>query len=243
MIPADLPSLEQSLGYRFKHLELIKEALQHSSFVNEQNDPELKNNERLEFLGDSVLSLVISHLLMIRFPEMNEGDLSKMRAAIVNETQLADVAHDLSLGSYLMLGKGETIAHGHEKKSILADTLEAVIAAVYFDGGLEAASKVIESLFAERVTSLALKLIKKDFKSRLQEHVQFRFKIIPRYEVISEEGPPHDKTFTVRMTVGTDISTEGTGKSKKEAEQDAAKKGLKLLKTTEKGLADRALKP
>lgn len=229
----DLSFLEQSIEYRFKNIEFIKEALQHSSFVNEQNDPALRNNERMEFLGDSVLSLVISHLLMMRFPEINEGDLSKMRAAIVNETQLADVSQSLSLGSYLMLGKGEAVAHGYEKKSILADTLEAVIAAIYLDGGIDSASNVIESLFAERVNSLALKLIRKDFKSRLQERVQFRFKQIPRYQVISESGPPHDKTFTVRMTIGSDISTEGVGKSKKEAEQDAAEKGLALLKTQE----------
>jgi ribonuclease-3 len=230
----NIAPLERSLEYTFKNIEFIQEALRHSSFVNEQNDCSLTNNERLEFLGDSVLDLIISHLLMIRFPEMNEGDLSKMRAAIVNETQLADVAQELSLGSHLMLGKGETLAHGYEKKSILADTLEAVLAAIYLDGGIDSVSKVIESLFAERVNSLALKLIKKDFKSRLQEHAQFRFKIIPLYEVISEEGPSHDKTFTVRMTVGSDISTEGIGKSKKEAEQDAAEKGLKLLKTLEK---------
>jgi ribonuclease III len=229
----DISSLERRLEYKFKDIELIKEALRHSSFVNEQNDPSLRNNERLEFLGDAVLNLVISDLLMIRFPEMNEGELSKMRAAIVNETQLADVAQSLSLGSYLMLGKGEAIAHGYEKKSILADTLEAVIAAIYLDGGIDSASNVIESLFAEGVNSLALKLIKKDFKSRFQEHVQFRFKMIPSYEVISEDGPSHDKTFTVRMVVGSDISTEGIGKSKKEAEQDAAEKGLKLLKSLE----------
>ncbi len=234
MSTTDISSLEQSLEYKFKNIEFIQEALRHSSFVNEQNDFSLTNNERLEFLGDSVLGLIISHLLMIRFPEMNEGDLSKMRAAIVNETQLANVAQDLSLGSYLMLGKGETLAHGYEKKSILADTLEAVLAAIYLDGGIDSVSKVIETLFAEPVNSLALKLIKKDFKSRLQEHAQFRFKMIPCYEVISEDGPSHDKTFTVRMTVGSDISTEGIGKSKKEAEQDAAEKGLKLLKTPEK---------
>ena len=229
----DIDSLERRLEYKFKDIELLKEALRHSSFVNEQNDPALRNNERLEFLGDSVLNLVISDLLMIRFPEMNEGELSKMRAAIVNETQLADVAQRLALGSYLMLGKGEALAHGYEKKSILADTLEAVIAAIYRDGGIDAASNVIESLFDEGVNSLALKLIKKDFKSRLQEYVQFRFKMTPSYEVISEDGPSHDKTFTVRMIAGTDISTEGIGKSKKEAEQDAAEKGLKLLKSLE----------
>ena len=172
---------------------------------------------------------------MIRFPEMNEGDLSKMRAAIVNETQLADVAQHLSLGSYLMLGKGETIAHGYEKKSILADTLEAVVAAIYLDGGIDSVSKVIETLFAEGVNSLALKLIKKDFKSRLQEYAQSHFKMIPAYDVISEKGPSHDKTFTVRMVVGSNISTEGVGKSKKEAEQDAAEKGLKYLKTLSRG--------
>ncbi|MFH1674991.1 MAG: ribonuclease III [Pseudomonadota bacterium] len=234
MIATNIASLEHSLEYKFNNIELMQEALRHSSFVNEQSDFSLTNNERLEFLGDSVLDLIISHLLMIRFPEMNEGDLSKMRAAIVNETQLADVAQELSLGSHLMLGKGEALAHGYEKKSILADTLEAVLAAIYLDGGIDSVSKVIESLFAERVNSLALKLIKKDFKSRLQENAQFRFKIIPLYEVISEDGPSHDKTFTVRMTVGSDISTEGIGKSKKEAEQDAAEKGLKLLKTLEK---------
>ena len=229
----DLSSLEKELGYQFKDIGHLRESLQHSSYVNEQLDPSLKDNERLEFLGDAVLDLVITHMLMDQFPESREGDMSRMRATIVNESQLAIVAQRLDLGRHLLLGRGEALSHGEEKKSILADTLEAVIAAVYLDGGLQAAFEMIESQFSQIISLITERPAVEDFKSRLQELVQVRFKTIPRYEVETESGPDHDKTFEVRLSVGTVLTTHGTGKSKKAAEQEAAQVALEKLEAEE----------
>lgn len=224
-----LSSLEDELGYHFKEICLLREALQHSSYVNEQPDPDLQNNERLEFLGDAVLDLVITHILMDEFPETREGDLSRMRATIVNELQLADVAQRLNLGGYLLLGKGEALSHGEEKSSILANALEAVIAAVYLDGGLQSVFNMIKKQFSHVISQVGEGLAAEDFKSRLQELVQVQFKTIPKYGVIAESGPDHDKTFQVRLNIGTFLTTQGTGKSKKGAEQEAARVALEKL--------------
>lgn len=225
----ELSSLENELGYQFKDIGLLREALQHSSYVNEQRDPALQDNERLEFLGDAVLDLVITHILMEHFPTTREGDLSRMRATIVNESQLSSMAQRLNLGLNLLLGRGEALSNGQEKKSILADALEAVIAAVYLDGGLEASFKVIERQFSEIISQVGDRLAAEDFKSRLQELVQVRFKRIPDYEVMAESGPDHDKTFEVRLSIGNSLTTYGTGKSKKAAEQAAAEVALEKL--------------
>ncbi|MCK4389051.1 MAG: ribonuclease III [Desulfobacterales bacterium] len=230
MTGQELTSLESNLGYQFKNIALLREALQHSSYVNEQRDPALQDNERLEFLGDAVLDLVITHILMEHFPKTREGDLSRMRAIIVNESQLSSVAHRLNLGQHLLLGRGEALSNGQRKKSILADALEAVIAAVYMDGGLQAAFQVIEGQFSQIISQVEAKLAAEDFKSRLQELVQVRFKTIPDYEIIAESGPDHDKTFEVRLTIGTFLETHGTGKSKKAAEQAAAGVALQKLR-------------
>lgn len=230
MSTQELASLEKGLGYQFKETGLLREALQHSSYVNEQNDPDLRDNERFEFLGDAVLDLVITHVLMNHFPETREGDLSRMRAIIVNESQLATVAQDLNLGQHLLLGRGEALSHGGEKSSILADALEAVIAAVYLDGGLEAAFEVIEKQFNHVISRVGERLAAEDFKSRLQELVQVRFKTIPDYKVVAESGPDHDKTFEVSLSIGAVLTTHGTGKSKKVAEQAAAQTALEKLR-------------
>ena len=224
-----LSSLEIVLGRDFKDIGLLREALQHSSYVNERFDLGLKDNERFELLGDAVLDLVITHILMDSFPQSSEGDLSRMRATIVNELQLAQVAEKLNIGEYLLLGRGEALSHGEKKRSILADTLEAVIAAVYLDGGLEAAFEVIERHFSEIVSHLEESRLAEDFKSQLQELVQSRFKTIPRYKVEAEKGPDHDKTFEICLTIGTSLTTHGTGKSKKAAEQAAAQIALEKL--------------
>jgi ribonuclease III len=229
MTGQELSSLENELGYQFKNIGLLREALQHSSYVNEQRDPALQDNERLEFLGDAVLDLVITHILMEHFPTTREGDLSRMRATIVNESQLSSVAQRLNLGQYLLLGRGEALSNGQEKRSILADALEAVIAAVYLDGGLQAGFKVIERQFSEIISQVGDRLAAEDFKSRLQELVQVRFRRIPDYEVMAESGPDHDKTFEVRLSIGDSLTTYGTGKSKKAAEQAAAEVALEKL--------------
>ena len=230
MIGQELSSLENELGYQFNNIGLLREALQHSSYVNEQRDPDLQDNERLEFLGDAVLDLVITHILMEHFPKTREGDLSRMRASIVNELQLSSVAQNLNLGLHLLLGRGEALSNGQEKKSILADALEAVIAAVYLDGGLRAGFNVIERHFSEVISQIGDRLAAEDFKSRLQELVQMRFRRIPDYTVMAESGPDHDKTFEVRLSIGNSLTTYGTGKSKKAAEQAAAEVALEKLK-------------
>jgi len=222
--------MENNLGYRFNNIDFLREALRHSSYVNEQRNPALQNNERLEFLGDAVLDLVITHILMKHFPKTREGDLTRMRAAIVNESQLATVAQRLDLGRHLLFGRGEMLSHGEGKSSILADALEAVIGAVYLDGGLPAAFDVIERQFSQIIPQVAEQPAAEDFKSRLQELVQVRFKTIPDYKVVSESGPDHDKTFEVSLSVGTYLTTHGTGKSKKVAEQAAARVALEKLK-------------
>ena len=221
--------LEEELGYRFKDPSLLMQAMQHSSYVNEQHNSALEDNERLEFLGDAVLDLVITHMLMDRFPKSREGDLSRMRATVVNESQLASVAQELKLGKFIMLGKGETQSHGEKKSSILADAFEAVVAAVYLDGGLQAAFGVIAKQFAPIIPLVEQKIDEEDSKSKLQELVQRRYKTIPRYRVVGERGPDHDKIFEVRLTVGDFLMTTGAGKSKKNAEQAAASLALEKL--------------
>jgi len=229
MDPAsDYHPLQVTLGHHFTVMTLLEEALRHSSFVNEHAAAGLRDNERLEFLGDAVLNLVIGDLLMRAYPALREGDLSRIRANMVNETQLAEVARSMDLGHYLLLGKGEAQTGGHEKNSILANAVEAVVAAVYQDGGFEAAFGVIERHFRALIEAAADGLGGQDFKSRLQEAVQGKFREVPRYRVVEEQGPDHDKTFSVVMAVG-DLETRGSGKSKKLAEQDAARKALALV--------------
>ncbi|MDY6950799.1 MAG: ribonuclease III [Thermodesulfobacteriota bacterium] len=228
-----LSSLELALSYHFHDSGLLREALQHSSYVNEQRELSLRDNERLEFLGDAVLDLVITHLLMERFPETQEGDLSRMRAIIVNESQLAHMAQELHLGRHLLLGKGEASSNGQEKTSILADAFEAIIASVYLDGGLQAVFDVVKRHFSQIIEGIEERLAEEDFKSRLQELVQSRFKTIPQYKVEAEKGPDHDKTFWVRLQVGSLLTTHGTGKSKKAAEQAAASVALEKLQKEE----------
>ncbi|MBF0224793.1 MAG: ribonuclease III [Desulfobacterales bacterium] len=225
----NLSELEDKLGYVFRDKALLIRSLSHRSFVNEQSDSTLKDNERLEFLGDAVLNLVLSHILMEQFLDINEGHLSKMRAGLVNEKQLAYLAKQIDLGSFVKLGKGEIQTDGRKKKSILSDTLEAVIASVYLDGGINTAFKLIESLFSSILTLKSNQLIIKDYKSDLQELCQLKYKETPKYKMIEDIGPDHDKTFVIQVSVGN-ITTTGVGKSKKKAEQDAASKILELIK-------------
>ena len=222
-------SFLQKLGYHFTDEALISEAFRHSSYVNEQADSGLRDNERLEFLGDAVLNLVVGHLLMQRYPEMKEGDLSRTRANLVNESQLAEIARTIDLGSQIMLGKGELLSNGCEKNSILADTFEAVVAAVFLDGGFDAANRIIETHLGPLIAEIQTLSSSQDFKSQLQELVQVNQQQMPEYSVVAENGPDHDKTFCVRLMV-LDLITEGRGKSKKQAEQDAAKNALDILR-------------
>jgi len=229
MLPADHAELQRNLLYEFENTALLKESLRHSSFVNEQTDPDIRDNERLEFLGDAVLNLVVGDILMRRYSDIKEGDLSRMRATLVNESQLAAIARTVNLGSYIQLGKGEIQTNGCEKNSILANTFEAVIAAIYLDGGFEAAYKIIAGRFSAMIDSTTTPAANYDYKSRIQELIQVSHGEIPMYSVIDESGPDHDKTFKVRLKL-RELQTEGVGKSKKMAEQDAARKALEILK-------------
>ncbi len=226
-----LAELENRLGYTFNNRELLHEALRHRSWVNEQN-ARLRDNERLEFLGDAVVNLVVGHLLMRACADLKEGDLSRMRAALVNETHLAEVARRLELGDFVYLGRGESRTGGREKNSILADTFEAVTAALYLDAGFDATFTILEAYFRDALEKLEELRRHDDYKSRLQELVQEQRKEIPHYRITGQSGPDHDKTFTARLTVG-DITTEGRGKSKKQAEQDAARRAIDLLEKPE----------
>jgi len=226
----NLSELEQKIFYKFNEITILEEALSHSSFVNEQDNANIKDNERFEFLGDAVLNLIVGHILIQRYPDLNEGDLSRMRAGLVNESQLANIARAIDLGSFLRLGKGEIQTNGCEKNSILADTFEAVIAAVYIDGGFDEAFKMVENHFSDLLNnSIAASMDNYDYKSRIQELVQESHKTIPQYRVLQESGPDHDKTFNVELDL-CEVRTEGIGKSKKMAEQDAARKAIEVLK-------------
>ena len=227
-----LAALENRLGYTFNDRELLREALRHRSWVNEQNTPLLRDNERLEFLGDAVVNLVVGHLLMRAQPDLKEGDLSRMRASLVNETHLATVARRLGLGDFIRLGRGETLTGGREKNSILADTFEAVAAALYLDAGFDAAFAILEAHFKEALKKLGELRLRDDYKSRLQEIAQETRGEIPRYRITGQIGPDHDKTFTAQLTV-SGVTTEGQGKSKKQAEQDAARRAIRLLGKTD----------
>jgi ribonuclease III len=230
----DLALLEGRLGHRFHNPALLRQALCHRSHANENPAAGPSDNERLEFLGDAVLGLCVGMLLMRRFEDTPEGDLSRMRATLVNETSLASMARSLDLGAHLLLGKGEALCGGADKNSILADTLEAVFAAVFLDAGYETASAVVDVLFSPLVPEPGGSLQKEDYKSRLQEEVQVKTRTVPQYQVAWESGPDHDKTFTARVTVG-EREALGTGRSKKAAEQDAARAMLDTLAAEEGG--------
>ncbi len=223
--PDNLDRLEAILDYSFKDRQILAEAIRHSSYVNELAQANLRDNERFEFLGDAVLNLVVGHILMHRHPSLKEGDLTRIRANMVNESQLASMAQSMQIGSHLLLGKGEFLTGGYQKNSILADAMEAIIAAIYLDGGYQAAYAMIEHHFADLFDAIDTGVQYLDHKSELQEVVQFQQMPTPEYQIVGESGPDHDKTFSVQVTIG-DIQALGKGKSKKAAEQDAAQNAL-----------------
>jgi len=210
--PADYGALEAVLGYAFRDRTLLEQALRHASWCNEHADAHLEDNERLEFLGDAVLDLVVGHKLMTRYPQLREGELSVTRAQVVSEAGLGEVAGQLGIGSWLMLGKGEEKSGGRSKPSILADAFEAILAAVYLDGGFSAAVDIVGRLLAQRIETVEFKGFF-DFKTRLQETAQARLKATPTYRVVQEIGPDHDKRFVVAVTIGTEEWARAVGKS------------------------------
>jgi ribonuclease III len=226
---ANLRNFQQTINYVFTNIDLLDNALVHRSFVNENPALSCKDNERLEFLGDAVIGLCISDILIKEFTDYAEGQLSKLRAYVVNEHSLAGLARKLNLGDYLLLGKGEESSGGRAKTSILSNAFEAVVAAIFLDSGFEDVYKLLQNIFEPLIVEGAKSLIYRDYKTALQEICQNRFKETPKYMLIRETGPDHDKVFEISLTVAGKITTAGAGKSKKEAEQRAAQKALEEL--------------
>jgi len=230
----ELTQLQARIGYTFHSGPLLETALTHPSWL--QDHPEAKaTNQRLEFLGDAVLSLCVGHRLMDRFPTAHEGDLSVTRSQVVSEAGLSEVALALDIGRWLQLGRGEEKSGGRTKPKLLADSFEAIVAAVYLDGGFAAAWALVERLLSARIAAAEIRNFY-DFKTRLQETAQARLKATPTYRVVNELGPDHDKRFVVAVTIGNDEWARAVGKSKKEAEQMAAAEANFRLEGSDVGI-------
>ena len=222
-----IKDLEMAIGYRFKNITLLQNALTHSSYANEFWHDSLKSNERLEFVGDSILGMVVAEHLYRNFPDRPEGDLTRMRADMVCERSLAQIANQLDLGRHLLLGHGEEQGGGRRRASILADAVESVIAACFLDGGMEPARKFVETFVLCNVPVSRLHNV--DHKTALQELVQKKKNQVLSYELTGEEGPDHNKCFRVSVSLNGKVIGKGTGSSKKRAEQDAARAALEGL--------------
>jgi ribonuclease III len=222
-----LADIQQRIAYQFSNTELLERALTHRSYANENRVP--YHNERMEFLGDAVLNLVVSEYLMKTCPDATEGDLSRFRAAVVSEPALAVIARDIGLGSYILLGRGEEQTGGRDKGSLLANCLEALIASIYLDTGKESAHAFVIRFFENIIKKTCSSRGTLDHKTELQELCQERLKQLPEYKVVSESGPDHQKQFEVEVWVKGQVSGRGIGRSKKEAEQRAAKEALARL--------------
>lgn len=222
-----IKELEEAIGYEFQNITLLQNAISHSSYANERWHDSLKSNERLEFLGDSVLGMVVADYLYRTFPNRPEGELTRMRADMVCEKTLATIANRLNLGQHLMLGHGEELGGGRNRESILADAVESVIAACYLDGGMDAAVQFIRKFVLVNVPVTKLQNV--DYKTALQERVQQKKHQAIAYRLIGESGPDHDKEFCVEVTLNEAVVGTGVGSSKKRAEQAAAKSAMERL--------------
>ena len=225
-----MDTLEKKLGYAFRDPSLLQAALYHSSYANEHRAAHVASNERLVFLGDAVLGFVTAEHLYRTHPDLPEGDLTRIRAALVCEESLHEVAQSLDLGQYLCLGKGEEQGGGRRRPSILADATESVFAAVYLDGGIDAARELIHRVLLDKEQEEQVEERRRDYKTELQELVQRKSDQVLRYELVESSGPDHAKRFTFRVTLNGAAVGEGTGRSKKEAEQSAAGAALAQLK-------------
>jgi ribonuclease-3 len=215
--------IEEIIEYAFKDKELLRQALTHKSYAIECHTA--VHNERLEFLGDSVLGLIVAHYLFINYPDEDEGHLSKIKSSLVSRTNLSKWAREINLGEYIYLGAGEKLTGGKKRNSILSNSIEAVIGAIYLDGGFDQARNFVMKWLSKH----SWETIEKDHKSYLQEIVQKKCKIPPTYEIVRTEGPEHDKIFTVRVKIGKRVMGIGTGKNKKEAQQSAARNALEHM--------------
>ena len=221
-----MEELEKKLGYTFRDPSLLQGALYHSSYANEHRGQHIVSNERLEFLGDAVLGFVTAEHLYRKHPDLPEGDLTRIRAALVCEDSLYEVAQSLELGSHLLLGRGEAQGGGRQRPSILADATESVFAAVYLDGGMDAARDLIHRVLLDKEREEQVEERRRDYKTELQELVQRKSDQILRYELTGSSGPDHAKEFSFRVTLNGAEIGQGTGHSKKEAEQAAARSAL-----------------
>ena len=228
---ANFLELQDKIGYEFKQEKLLRQALTHSSFANEKHLRKHSDNERLEFLGDAVLEIVSSDFLYKAYPDKSEGDLTKLRASLVCEPTLAICTREMELGKYLFLGKGENLTGGRNRNSILSDALEAVIGAIYLDGGFANAKEFIHKYI---LTDIEHKQLFYDSKTILQEVVQGEHEQLT-YVLTDESGPDHNKSFTVRACIGERVIGSGTGHTKKAAEQEAAYQALLMLKNQQRG--------
>lgn len=225
-----MEEIEENIGYKFKNKELLKTALTHTSFANENN---ATSNEKLEFMGDSILEFISSKYMYTHFPNLNEGELSKLRATVVCEESLYQIAKKHNISKYIRVGYSETLCNGNEKPAILADSIEAIIAAIYFDGGLEKAEKFIIENLAQAMENASKNVGMKDYKTVLQEKVQENKNSHIEYKIIGEKGPDHNKTFIAEVLLNGKILASGEGNSKKHAEMHAAQKALEKINTKE----------
>ena len=222
-----IKDLETAIGYHFGNITLLQNALAHSSYANERWHDSLKSNERLEFLGDSILGMIVAEYLYEKYPNRPEGELSRMRADMVCETSLAKIAEKIGLGKHLLLGNGEEQGGGRNRPSILADAVESVIAASFLDGGMEAAKAFVYKFVLCNVPETKLK--NTDYKTMLQERVQKKKNQVLAYEMVDQSGPDHDKQFVVAVSLNGQVVGKGIGSSKKRAEQDAARVAMETL--------------
>ena len=219
----NLEELEKSIGYSFKNKELLRNALTHTSYANEHK---VSSNEKLEFLGDSILEFVSSKYIYNNYPKLREGEMTKVRATVVCEGSLHKIAQKHNFSDFLFVGKSEQLHQGNRKVAIMADSVEAVIAAMYFDGGLEESEKFIVENLKDEIEIATKNVGMKDHKTILQEKLQVNGNVCIKYEIISETGPDHDKTFVSQVSLNGKVLAVGKGKTKKQAEQEAARKAL-----------------
>jgi ribonuclease-3 len=217
----ELQLFQKHAQIRFKSLALLNLAFSHRSYANEQGGA-VDNNEKLEFFGDSVLGLVVSEYLVTALAEKSEGDMAKIKSHVVSEESLAEIGRDLRVDNFILIGKGEEYSGGRSKKALIADAMEAIIGAYYLDSGFKAVRTFIRSLLIPQIDKVLEDRHKKDYKTLLQEHVQKRFKSYPRYRIVRRKGPDHNRTFWIEVNIGKKTYGPGTGKNKKEAEQQAA---------------------
>lgn len=226
---SDIHEFEKKLGYKFKNIAYLKNALTHTSYLNEHKDKNISSNERIEFLGDSVLGLCVSEYLYLNYHNRSEGELSKIRASVVCEASLAKLASSIDLGKYMMMGKGELQSGGNEKPSVTSDAMESVIAAIYLDSDFDNIKKMVLNWLTPAIIEAAEHRGREtDYKSVLQEYCQSRG-MFPEYELVSETGPDHEKTFEVSLTCGKHGSLKAKGSNKKKAQQEAARLMLEKI--------------